>query len=214
MIDKNTLMDAMKKARESAKGKNFTQSWDLSVSLKEMDMKKAESRLSEDFMLPNGLGKNVKVAVISDTITQKATGVADSVITKDQLPAIGQDKKSLKKLAAGTDFFLSEISLMPLVGKHMGPVLAPRGKMPKPIPPNADVKTLVERTKKYVRIKLKDSPVVNVIIGNEKMDDGKVIENIESVMEFLERKLPKGKDNFKNITVKLTMGKPEKVRVQ
>ena len=213
MMDRNTITEALKKARESAKGRNFTQSWDLSVSLKEMDMKKPENRISEDFVLPNGIGKNLKVAVISDTITSKATGVADSVITKDQLPAIGQNKKSLKKIAADTDFFLSEISLMPVVGKQMGSVLAPRGKMPKPIPPNADVKTVIERMKKSVRIKLKDSPVVNVIIGNEKMEDEKIIGNIESVVEFLERKLPKGRDNLKNITIKLTMGKPEKIRV-
>ncbi|MBI1972036.1 MAG: 50S ribosomal protein L1 [Candidatus Aenigmarchaeota archaeon] len=214
MIDKNTLMEALKKARETAKKRGFTQSWDLSISLKEMDMKKPESKISEDFALPNGPGKDFKVAVISDTMTTKATGVADSVITKDQLPAIGQNKKGLKKIAADTDFFLSEISLMPLVGKQMGSVLAPRGKMPKPIPPNADVKTIIDRTRKSVRIKLKDSPVVNLIIGNEKMEDVKVVENIESVLEFLERKLPKGKDNLKNVSIKLTMGKPEKLRVQ
>ncbi len=213
MLDKNTLSEALKKARESAKGKKFTQSWDLSISLKDMDMKKPESKISEDFVLPNGPGKNLKVAVISDTITSKVTGIADSVITKDQLATIGQNKKTLKGLAANTDFFLSEISLMPVVGKQMGSVLAPRGKMPKPIPPNVDVKTVIERTKKSVRIKLKDSPVVNVIIGNEKMDDAKVIENIDAVVEFLERKLPKGRDNLKNVAIKLTMGKPEKIRV-
>lgn len=214
MLDKNTIVEALKKARESAKGRKFTQSWDLSVSLKEMDMKKPESRISEDFVLPNGPGKDLKVTVISDTMTPKVTGVADVVITKDQLPEMGQNKKALKKIAAGTDFFLSEISLMQLVGKHMGSVLAPRGKMPKPIPPNADAKTIIEKTKNSVRIKLKDSPVVNLIVGNEKMEDPKIIENIESVIEFLERKLPKGRDNLKNVTVKLTMGKPEKIRVQ
>lgn len=213
MLDKSTISEALKKARGSAKGRKFTQSWDLSVSLKEMDMKKPESRLSEDFMLPNGPGKDLKIAVISDTITPKVTGIADTVITKDQLPTIGQNKKALKKIASETDFFLSEFSLMPLVGKHVGSVLAPRGKMPKPIPPNADVKMIIDRTKKSVRIKLKDSPVVNLIIGNEKMEDAKIIENIESVVEFLERKLPKGRDNLKNVTVKLTMGKPEKIRV-
>ncbi len=213
MLDKNALSEALKKARESAKGKKFTQSWDLSVSLKEMDMKKPESRLSEDFVLPNGPGKNLKVAVISDTITSKVTGIADSIITKDQLATIGQNKKALKKIASDTDFFLSEISLMTIVGKQMGPVLAPRGKMPKPIPPNVDVKTVIDRAKNSVRIKLKDSPVVNMIIGNENMDDEKIIENIDAVIEFLERKLPKGRDNLKNIAIKLTMGKPEKIRV-
>ncbi len=214
MLDKNTIFEALKKARDSAKGRKFTQSWDLSVSLKEMDMKKPESKISEDLVLPNGPGKDLKVAVISDTITAKVAGVADSVITKDQLATIGQNKKSLKKIAANTDFFLSEISLMPVVGKQMGSVLAPRGKMPKPIPPNVDAKTLIEKTKKSVRIKLKDSPVVNVIIGNEKMEDAKVVENLEAVIELLERKLPKGRDNLKNVTIKLTMGKPEKIRVQ
>ncbi|MBI4176986.1 MAG: 50S ribosomal protein L1 [Candidatus Aenigmarchaeota archaeon] len=214
MLDKNTMLEVLKKARESAKGKKFVQSWDLSVSLKEMDMKKPESKISEDFMLPNGPGKDLTVAVIADTIAQKVAGIADSVITKDQLATMGQNKKALKKIASDTDFFLSEISLMPLVGKQLGPVLAPRGKMPKPIPPNADAKAIIDKAKKSVRIKLKDSPVVNVIIGNEKMEDAKIVENIDAVIEFLERKLPKGRDNLKNVTVKLTMGKPEKIKVQ
>ncbi len=207
------LTNALKKARETAKPKKFTQSWDLSVALKEMDMKKPESRISDDIMLPNGSGKELKITIFADTIATKASEIADKVITKDQLPAMGQNKKELKKIASETDFFLSELSMMPLVGKHMGPVLAPRGKMPKPIPPNADVKLIVDRVKKSARIKLKDSPVVNMIIGNEKMDDKKVVENIEAVLEYLERKLPKGKDNIKCVIVKLTMGKPEKVRV-
>ncbi len=212
-LEKNVIADALKKARDGTKQRAFTQSWDLSIALKDLDMKKPESRISEEFILPNGPGKALKIAVISDTITQKAEGLADAIITKDQLPIIGQNKKELKRLASGMDFFLSEISMMPLVGKHLGSVLAPRGKMPKPIPPNADVKSVIDKAKNSVRIKLKDSPVINMIIGNEKMPDEKVIENINAVIEYLERKLPKGKDNMKAVSIKLTMGKPEKIRV-
>ncbi|MFH0889737.1 MAG: 50S ribosomal protein L1 [Candidatus Aenigmatarchaeota archaeon] len=210
----NLITDALKKARESTKPKKFTQSWDLSVALKEMDMKKPESRINDEITLPNGPGKKLKIAIIADTIATKAAEVADIVITKDQLPVIGQNKKELKKLASNMDFFLSELSMMPLVGKHLGSVLAPRGKMPKPIPQNADIKSLVDKTRKSARIKLKDSPVINMIIGNEKMEDKKVIENIEAVLEYLERKLPKGKENIKYAVVKLTMGSPEKIKVQ
>ncbi len=213
VLEKNAIVDALKKARDGAKQRTFTQSWDLSVALKDLDMKRPESRISEEFVLPNGPGKNLKITVVSDTITHKAEGVADAVITKDQLPVIGQNKKELKRLASDADFFLSEISMMPLVGKHLGSVLAPRGKMPKPIPPNADVKNLIERMKKSVRIKLKDSPVINVIIGNEKMADEKVAENVNAILEYLERKLPKGKDNIRAVSMKLTMGKPEKIKV-
>ncbi len=212
-LEKNVIADALKKARDGTKQRAFTQSWDLSIALKDIDMKKPESRISEDFILPNGPGKNLKIAVVSDTMTQKVEGVADTVITKDQLPIIGQDKKGLKKLASDTDYFLSEISMMPLVGKHLGSVLAPRGKMPKPIPPNADVKNLIDRAKNSVRIKLKDSPVINTIIGNEKMPDEKVAENMNAILEYLERKLPKGKDNIRAVSIKLTMGKPEKIKV-
>ena len=108
ILEKNVVVDALKKARGGAKQRTFTQSWDPSIALKDLDMKKPESKISEDFVLPNGPGKDLKVAVISDTITTKVTGVADSVITKDQLATIGQNKKGLKKIAADTDFFLSE----------------------------------------------------------------------------------------------------------
>jgi len=212
-ISKELIITVLAKLKEVSKERKFNQTWDMSVSLKELDMKKPESKFTEEFLLPHGPGKELKITAIVDTLAPKVKDLANVVISKDQVPVIGQDKKGLKKLAGNTDFFLSEISLMPLVGKNMGSILAPRGKMPKPLPPNADVENVITRVRKSIKIKLKDSPVINMMVGNEKMKDDEVAENIMAIIEYLERKLPKGKNNMKTISIKLTMGKPEKIKV-
>jgi large subunit ribosomal protein L1 len=100
---------------------------------------------------------------------------------------------------------------MPTIGKVLGQFIGPKGKLPKII--TGDVKSLVENYKKSVRIRIKDAPVVQCSVGKENMGDEKIVENIETVLKALETKLPKGKNNFKEMFVKLTMSKPVKVEM-
>ncbi len=64
-----------------------------------------------------------------------------------------------------------------------------------------------------MRIKVKDSPVISCLVGNEKMKDDEVAENVESILKFLETKLPKGKHNIKEVLLKMTMSQPVKIEV-
>ena len=61
------LDDAIKKAREGEK-KKFTQTVDLIINLRNIDLKKPENKFSKDILLPNGRGKDVSVCIISDTM--------------------------------------------------------------------------------------------------------------------------------------------------
>jgi large subunit ribosomal protein L1 len=180
----------------------------LIISLKEFDIKKPENRFSEDVVLPHGKGKEAEVVVFSDSVKD----VDCKVLTTEDVNRLAKSKRTAKKLVSTTDFFLAEPKLMPIIGKVLGAYLAPRGKMPKMFTPN-EIKNLVKNYKKSVRLRVKDSPVVQCVVGKENMKDEEIAENIQEVIKTLEAKLPKGKHNIGNIMLKLTMGKPVKIEV-
>jgi len=201
------LIDAVKEARKNSKKRNFVQTFDLIVNLKDIDLKKPENRINEIVELPYGRGKDIQIVVFSDSY--KDLGVP--VLNSKEIEEISKDKRSSKKLAKKTEFFLAEPKLMPIVGKFLGRFLAPRGKMPKIV--TGDIKKEIEVLKKSVRIRIKNSPVVQCPVGTENMKDEEIAENVKAVLKFLEEKLPKGKNNIKNVYLKLTMGKPVKLEV-
>lgn len=201
------ILKIIKELKEKSKKRNFPQTFDLIINLKEFDVKKPENKFSEDFVLPFGKGKESKVVIFADAIkTDKC-----EVVGTDEIQKLAKNKRAAKKVARQVDFFLAEPKLMPLIGKALGVYLGPSGKMPKIITGNVD--SLVENYKKSVRIRVKDSPVIQCSVGNEKMKEEEIVENIKSVLKFLETKLPKGKHNIKEVLLKLTMGKPMKIEV-
>lgn len=208
------ILEKLKEAKEKSKKRKFTQTWDFTINLKGLDLKKPENRISLEVLLPHGRGKPVKTAVITDTMINEAKKVADLVISKEELEKLGGDKKKLKTLAKEYEWFFAEAPLMPLIGKVMGIVLGPRGKMPKPIPPKAKLEPMIQAAKKSVRIRVKDSPVIHVPVGTEDMPDEKIAENIQTVYRVVKEKLPKGLANIKSTYIKLTMGPSIKINLE
>ena len=130
------VLEAVKEAKEQSKPRNFTQSVDMIVNIRDLDVKKPENRFNEEVTLPNGRGKEVKIGVIADgelIVQAKDAGVA-LVINKADLEELGKDRKAAKKAANSVDFFIAQADMMPLVGRFLGPILGPRNKMPKPVP--------------------------------------------------------------------------------
>jgi len=212
MSDKK-IVDAIQKARESEK-RNFKQSFDLAINLKSIDMKKPENKIKTEIFIPNGFGGQQKIGVIADSLVPQAKSLENIVlIRKDELETLGKNKKLAKKIANECRYFIAEAPLMPLVGKHLGPVLAVRNLMPTPVPPTATIKPMVERASKTIKIALKESPTVHCSVGSEDLDDQKIAENVDTVIKAMIAALPKGKEQIKNAVIKLTMGKPVKFEV-
>jgi len=205
------ILNSIKEARERAKKRKFVQTWDFLINVKGIDLKKPENRFTQEIALPHGTGKDVKIAVIADTLVSEARKHAQLVITKDEIEKF--DKKELKKLAEEYDWFFAEAPLMTIIAKTFGPVFGPRGKMPKPVPPNAKLEPLINAVKKMIRITLKDTPVIYAVVGKETMPDEEVAANVQTVLNFVKEKLPKGRTNIKSAYIKLTMGPPVKIKV-
>ncbi|MBS7250669.1 MAG: 50S ribosomal protein L1 [Candidatus Freyarchaeota archaeon] len=211
-LDRKKIIEAIKKAKEKSKKRNFVQSIELAVNLKDIDLKKPENRLNTELTLPNETGKNPRICVIAAgdlAVRAKEAGVY--VIDKDELNDVARTKKNVKNLAQQYDFFVARADLMPQVGKTLGPVLGPRGKMPKPIPPNADIGTVLDQYKRSVRLRIKDNPVVHLKVGSENMEEDKIADNVQSVINFLEGKFEKGPRNIKSVYLKTTMGPAVKI---
>ncbi|MCD6403130.1 MAG: 50S ribosomal protein L1 [Candidatus Aenigmarchaeota archaeon] len=204
----SSIVEVVKKAREQAKKRNFTQTFDLIVNTKGIDLKKPENRFEDVVFLPEGRGKEAKIAIFSDEV--KGIEGCD-IIKSSQIEAIGRNKREARKLANSYDFFFADPKLMPVVGRHLGQILGPRGKMPKPLV--GDVKKLVSSYKNAVRIVLKKNPVIQTIVGTEDMKDESVAKNVKFVLDAIMKKLPQGKNNVRSVYLKLTMGKPVKVDV-
>jgi len=207
------ILENIQEAKKSSKKRKFNQTWDLIVTLSGIDLKKPENRFNVEFALPEGRGKEFKIAIFADAVFAEAKKLADYVIRKNEIEPLAKDKKKVKKLAKEYDWFLAEAPLMPLIGKTLGPVLAPRGKMPKPVPPKG-IEPIVQLIKRSIRITLKTSPVIQIPIGTEDMPDENVMKNAEAVYNFIKDKLPKGRTNIRNVFIKLTMGKPVKLEMK
>ena len=212
-MTENKILDAVKKAREGNK-RNFKQGFDLAINLKNIDLKKPENRIKLELSLPNKTGRKAKIGVFVDSLASQASGLENViVIKKSDIEKFGKDKKAAKKIVRQCSYFIAEAPLMPLVGKSLGPILAPRNLMPVPIPPAADLKSNVESKRDILKIQLKTSPAIHLGIGNEEMDDNKIAENIETVIKAVVNVLPKKKEQVKNYVIKLTMGKPVKFKM-
>jgi large subunit ribosomal protein L1 len=203
-----SILEALKWLRENKPERKFSQSFDLAINLKNIDMKKPESKFAKEVVLPHGTGTPAEVCLISDNIKG-----FENTVGKADIDSMGNDKKAAKIFIKRYRWFLAEPQLMVLVGRVLGRYLGPTGRMPKLMPPAADPKVMAERLSMAVPIKLKDSPVVHACVGNEGMTDGQIAENISKVVEEVRKVLP-GKAQIKNSYLKLSMGPAIKLDVK
>lgn len=211
MAEKSTVI-AVQKALESAKKRNFVETVELAINLKDIDLSLPKNRIQEDIVLPKGRGKEVKVTVIGGgELALKAKNVADLVIGPDELGTIADNKKQAKKIANDTDYFIAEAPLMAQVGKRLGTVLGPRGKMPKPIAPGADPAAMIDNLRKSVTVRSKDHKTFHVPVGTVNMSAEDIAENIDVIMSRVIGHLEKGKHNLDSAYIKTTMGASERL---
>jgi large subunit ribosomal protein L1 len=213
-LDQKTITIAIKEVKEKSKKRNFTQSVELILSLKDIDMKSPEGRIQERIELPHpSPEKPNRICVIAtgELALKAKRAKADLVIGKDELAGLAGRKKDLRKIANEYNFFMAEAPLMPRVGKILGPALGPRGKMPVPVPPTADISGLIKKYRKMVSVRMRNQPVIRCRVGTESMKEEEITENIQTVLKSIEGKLKRGTKNIKTVYLKTSMGKPVKI---
>ena len=208
MVNETQLVEVIKQAKESDKTRKFQQSIELILVFKDIDVKKGFA-INETIQLPKKMSKSASVCIIAagDLGIQAKNAKADRVMNEAELIQLGKNKRESRKVINKYDFFLADTKLMPTVGKVLGQLLGPRGKMPMPIPFNAPVEALLERFRTSVKVKVRGSLSLSCKIGEESMEDADLAANANTVAAAIEKKLPNGDKNIRKIMIKTSMGK-------
>jgi len=210
MITESQLVDMAKEVRTSTKERKFKQSVELIITFKDIDVKKGFA-LNEVVQLPKTSSPATVCIIATGDMSQKAKDAkADSVIGTEELEKFGANKRESRKFINKYDFFLADTKVMPTVGKTLGQLLGPRGKMPTPVPFDASIEAFLERFRSCIKVRTRSSLSVSCKIGDVSMEDADLAINAHAVLSAIEKKLPNGEKNMKKILIKTTMGKPIK----
>src|SRR4030065_1784968 len=157
MINEAQLTKMIKDAKASDKERKFKQSRELIIVLKDIEVKKGFA-MNETIQLPKTSAPATVCVMASGDMGLKAKSAkADKVIGTEELERLGANKRESRKFINEYDFFLADTKLMPVVGKVLGQLLGPRGKMPIPVPFNAPIDSFLQRFRSSIRVKVKSS---------------------------------------------------------
>lgn len=215
-MDKKSIVEALKTLRKDSKERKFSQTFDMIVSLKGLNIKNPDEQVEFFITLQHETGKKKKIcALVGPELAEKAKEVMDMTITTGDFGEY-KDKKKLKALAREYDYFVAQADVMPKVAGAFGRALGPRGKMPNPkagqiLPPKAALQPVYDRLQKTIKIEAKKQLATQMAVGNEAMTDEDIADNVLYIYNQLIHHLPGEQNNVKDVYVKLTMGKPVKL---
>ncbi|WP_435349653.1 50S ribosomal protein L1 [Haloarchaeobius sp. HRN-SO-5] len=201
------IVTAVSRALEDRPERNFRETVDLAINLRDLDLNEPSNRVDESVVLPSGTGQETQIVVFAEGETAlRAEDVADNVFSGDELADLGGDDDTAKDLADETDFFIAQEDMMQDVARHLGTILGPRGKMPTPLGLDEDVVETVNRMKNTVQLRSRDRRTFHTRVGAEDMSADEIADNIDVIIRRLEANLEKGPLNIDSIYVKTTMG--------
>ncbi|MGH1521179.1 MAG: 50S ribosomal protein L1 [Nitrosopumilus sp.] len=210
MITETQLAEMVKEAKTATKQRKFKQSIELIINFKDIDVKKGFA-INEVVQLPKTSSPATVCVMATGDMGQKARQAnADAVVGTEELDKFATNKRESRKFINKYDFFLADTQVMPIVGKTLGQLLGPRGKMPTPVPFNAPIESFLQRFRSSIKIRTRASLSLSCKIGDESMEDIDLATNAHAILSAVEKKLPNGEKNMKRIMIKTTMGKPIK----
>ena len=206
-LTKNQIYSDIEKAistlKETATSK-FVESVELHANLN-IDPRYADQQLRTSVTLPNGTGKEVKIAVLTndENFEEAKKAKADIVGNDDLIEQINQGNLNFDSLIATPN-------MMPKLAK-LGRVLGPRGLMPAPksgtVTSNL-TETLNEFKKGKFEYKADKNGIVHVNFGKSDFTNQQLIENLKTLYQSIEQNRPSGVKGkyFKNLFICTTMG--------
>ena len=211
---KENIQNAIQQALDESPERNFVETLEMAFTLREVDLKNPANRIQEEVRLPSGRGKPVKIAMFAGgELSTKAKAAGIEVIDPSQIEDIGGNRQQARKMANRYDFFLSEIPHMGTVGRFLGVVLGPRGKMPRPVPPNVDPGMIAAGLKDTAIVRSRDKITFHTAMGSREQGVGDLTANGMAIWTRVVGKLERGAGNIRSCYVKTSMGPSIKVEV-
>lgn len=208
------ITEAVKKALDSAPERKFVESIEMAFTIKDVDLKNPANRIEENVRLPHGRGKAVSIAMFAGgEMGTKAKEAGLVVIDPSQIEDLGGNRQKARKLARKHDFFLSEVPHMATIGRFLGIVLGPRGKMPRPVPPNVDPGMIADGLGKTAIIRSRDRITFHTIVGARSQTEEEICENAFEMWRRVTSKLERGAGNIRSLYIKTSMGPSIRVEV-
>lgn len=214
-MDKESIQKALKTLKDGAKKRNFTQSVDLVINLKNIDLKR--EKVNFFLNVAETTGKSRKIcALVDGELKDAAVDVFDDVISADEFSKYMKDKKAVKALARKYDFFVAQAQVMTKVAATFGRQFGPLGKMPNPqagsvITPQSNLQATYDKLQRTVKLACKSQPIIQVLVGMEDTSEDIVVDNILTIYNFLVSHLAQGENNIKKGLIKLTMSQAVEV---
>ena len=198
-----SVADAAALVKENAKAK-FDETIEISVNLG-VDPRHADQMVRGSVAMPNGTGKDVRVAVFArDAKADEAKAAGAEFVGAEDLA------EAIQEGEAGFDRVIASPDMMGVVGR-LGKVLGPRGLMPNPklgtVTP--DVAAAVAAAKAgEVQFRVEKAGVVHAGIGKASFDAEKIAQNADAFLEAIRKAKPTGAKGayIKKITMSSTMG--------
>mgnify|MGYP000046824341 CR=1 len=183
---------------------NFKESVDVAVNLG-IDARKSDQNVRGATVLPNGTGREVRVAVFTQGANaEKAKEAGADVIGMDDLA------EQVKAGEMNFDVVIASPDAMRVVGQ-LGQILGPRGLMPNPkvgtVTP--DVAAAVKNAKAgQIRYRNDKNGIIHTTIGKVDFESAQLQENLEALLEALKKAKPaNAKGQFiKKVSLSTTMG--------
>lgn len=198
-----SVEDAVSLVKGSAVSK-FDETVEIAMNLG-VDPRHADQMVRGTVNLPNGTGKNIRVAVFArgPKAEEAQAAGADIVGAEDLMEIVQGGTINFDRCIATPD-------MMPIVGR-LGKVLGPRNLMPNPKigTVTMDVKAAIEAAKGgQVQFKVEKAGVIHAGIGKASFDEAKLVENIRSFVNAVAKAKPTGSKGayMKKIVVSSTMG--------
>ncbi len=209
------INNAIKEAIENAPERKFVESMDIQFTIKDVDLKNPTNRIKEEVRLPSGRGRDVRIAMFAaGEAATRAREAGIHVITPPEIEELGGNKGRAKKIGNQFDFFLSEVPHMGLIGRYLGTVLGPRGKMPRPVPPTLDPAAIATGLKTTVVVKSGDKMTFHSTIGTVGQTQEELLANAMEVYNRVIGRLERGAGNIRSLFIKTTMGPATRVEVE
>jgi large subunit ribosomal protein L1 len=197
------LDEAVQILKETATAK-FVESVELHANLN-IDPKYADQQLRTTVTLPHGIGKQIKIAVLTNEENfDEATNSGADIVGNDELI------ENITKGNIDFDLLIATPNMMPKLAK-LGRVLGPKGLMPSPKSGTVSstlTETLTDFKKGKFEYKADKTGIVHVTIGKINFTEIQLVENLQSFYNSIEKNRPSGVKGkyFKSLSICCTMG--------